>query len=108
MIPGVSLLDFNTLIEFATYGITPIVSPSFKADAVNVAPLRDRYIKLQHTINKLLYKLYSDGTMILLRREDAMRMGGEIIIDSLFFWIKYDERNVLLMMVISIFVHFDG
>ena len=71
-IPGVSMLDFNTLIEFATYGITPIVSPSFKADAVNVAPLRDRYIKLQHTINKLLYKLYSDGTMILLRREDAM------------------------------------
>ena len=107
-IPGVSLLDFNTLIEFATYGITPIVSPSFRAEAVNVAPLRDRYIKLQHTINKLLYKLYSDGTMILLRREDAMRMGGEIIIDSLFFWIKYDERNVLLMMVISIFVHFDG
>ena len=43
-ISGVSLLDFNTLIEFATYGITPIVSPSFKADAVNVAPLRDRYI----------------------------------------------------------------
>ena len=64
-IPGVSLLDFNTLIEFTTYGITPIVSPSFKADAVNVASLRDRYIKLQHTINKLLYKLYSDGTMIL-------------------------------------------
>ena len=75
-IPGVSLLDFNTLIEFATYGITPIVSPSFKAEAVNVAPLRDRYIKLQHTINKLLYKLYSDGTMILLRREDAMRING--------------------------------
>ena len=75
-IPGVSLLDFNTLIEFATYGITPIVSPSFQADAVNVAPLRDRYIKLQHTINKLLYKLYSDGTMILLRREDAMQIDG--------------------------------
>ena len=75
-IPGVSMLDFNTLIEFATYGITPIVSPSFQADAVNVAPLRDRYIKLQHTINKLLYKLYSDGTMILLRREDAMRING--------------------------------
>ena len=71
-IPAVSLLEINTFIEFATYGITPIVSPSFKADAVNVAPLRDRYIKLQHTINKLLYKLYSDGTMILLRREDAM------------------------------------
>ena len=54
----------------------PIVSPSFKAEAVNVAPLRDRYNKLQHTINKLLYKLYSDGTMILLRREDAMRING--------------------------------
>ena len=75
-IPGLSLLDFNTLIEFTTYGITPIVSPSFKADAVNVASLRDRYIKLQHTINKLLYKLYSDGTMILLRREYAMRING--------------------------------
>ena len=54
----------------------PIVSPSFKAEAVNVAPLRDRYNKLQYTINKLLYKLYSDGTMILLRREDAMRING--------------------------------
>jgi len=75
-IPGVSLQDFSTLMEFATYGITPIVSPSFKLEAINVAPLRDRYIKLQHTINKLLYKLYSDGTMILLTREDALRING--------------------------------
>jgi len=75
-IPGVSSMDFDTLLEFATHGITPIVSPSFKADAVNVAPLRDRYVKLQHTINKLIYKLYSDGTMILLRHNDALRIHG--------------------------------
>lgn len=75
-IPGVSLQDFNTLLEFATCGITPIVSPSFKPEAINVAPLRDRYIKLQHTINKLLYKLYSDGTMIFLTKEDALRING--------------------------------
>ena len=75
-IPGVSSADFDTLVEFASHGITPIVSPSFKADAVNVAPLRDRYVKLQHTINKLIYKLYNDGTMIILRRNDAIRIHG--------------------------------
>jgi hypothetical protein len=68
--------DFSTLQDFATYGITPIVSPFFKAEAVNVGPLRDRYLKFQHIINKLIYKLYSDGTMILLRKEDAMRIDG--------------------------------
>jgi hypothetical protein len=75
-ISGVSSQDFNTLLEFAEHGITPIVAPSFKAEAINVAPLRDRYIKLHHTINKLLYKLYSDGTMVLLRHQDAMRISG--------------------------------
>jgi len=68
------LNDFNILLEFAEHGITPIVSPSFQPDKINVAPLRDRYIKLHHTINKLLYKLYSDGTMVFLRREDANRI----------------------------------
>jgi len=66
-IPGVMLKDFDTLLEFAEHGITPIVAPSFKPDAINVTPLRDRYIKLHHTINKLLYKLYNDGTMVFLR-----------------------------------------
>jgi len=75
-IPGVLLEDFNTLLEFAEHGITPIVAPSFQPDKINVAPLRDRYIKLHHTINKLLYKLYNDGTMIFLKREDADRIDG--------------------------------
>lgn len=55
-IPGVLPQDFNTLLEFAEYGIAPIVAPSFQPESVNVAPLRDRYIKLHHTINKLLHK----------------------------------------------------
>ena len=38
--------------------------------------LRDRYIKLQHTINKLLYKLYQDGTMIFLKLQEALRIPG--------------------------------
>lgn len=75
-IPGVMLNDFNTLLEFAQHGITPIVAPAFQPEKINVAPLRDRYIKLHHTINKLLYKLYSDGTMVFLRKEDANRIDG--------------------------------
>ena len=68
--------DFSTLLEFAANGITPLVSPCFKPESINVAPLRDRYLKLHHTIDKLLCKLYKDGTMILLRKQDAMRIDG--------------------------------
>jgi hypothetical protein len=63
-IPGVTLQDFNTLLEFAESGITPVVAPSFKPESVNVTPLRDRYLKLHNTINKLLYKLYNKGAML--------------------------------------------
>ena len=51
----------QTLIEFAVFGITAPIAASFKAEAHDVAPLRDRYIKLHHTIDKLLYKLYQDA-----------------------------------------------
>ena len=34
------------------------------------------YVKFHHNIYKLLYKLYSDGTIIFLRREDALRING--------------------------------
>jgi hypothetical protein len=70
-IQGVTTHDFNTFLEFAANGITPLVSPSFKPESINVAPLRDRY-----TIDKLLYKLYKDGTMIFLRKQDAMGIDG--------------------------------
>ena len=76
-IPGVTTHDFNTLLEFATNGITPLVSPGFKPESVKIAPLRDRYLKLHHTIDKLLYKLYNDGTMIFLRKQDALRTSFE-------------------------------
>jgi len=76
-IPGVTTHDFNTLLEFATNGITPLVSPGFKPESINVAPLRDRYLKLHHTIDKLLHKLYNDGTMIFLRKQDALRTSFE-------------------------------
>lgn len=75
-IPGVTTHDFNTLLEFAAHGITPLVSPGFKPESINVAPLRDRYLKLHHTIDRLLYKLYQDGTMIFLRKKDAMCIDG--------------------------------
>ena len=55
-IPGVNLTDVNILLDFAQHGITPPVADNFRPESINVAPLRDRYIKLQHTINKLLYK----------------------------------------------------
>ena len=63
-VPGVDPADVKILLEFAEHGITPPVADNFRPESVNVAPLRDRYIKLQHTINKLLYKLYQDGTML--------------------------------------------
>ena len=76
-LPGVTTHDFNTLLEFAANGITPLVSPGFKPESINVAPLRDRYLKLHHTIDKLLYQLYKDGTMIFLRKQqDAMCIDG--------------------------------
>ena len=75
-IPDVTPHDFATLLEFAETGITPLVSPGFQPESINVAPLRDRYLKLHHTIDKLLYKLYKDGTMIFLRKKDALGIDG--------------------------------
>ena len=63
-------------MEFAVFGITHPVAASFKAEAHNIAPLRDRYIKLLHTIDKLVYKLYQDGTMIYLNEDEARRIPG--------------------------------
>ncbi len=63
-VPGVDLRDFNMLCEFAIQGITPPVSPNFQPQSQNIPPLRDRYIMLQHPINRLLYKQYTDGTMV--------------------------------------------
>lgn len=75
-IPDVTPHDFATLLEFAKDGITPIVSSGFQPESINVAPLRDRYLKLHHTIDKLLYKQYKDGTMIFLRKADALNIDG--------------------------------
>ena len=75
-VPGVDKKDVQILIEFAVSGITPPVAASFQPEATNVAPLRDRYIKLHHTIDKLLYKLYQDGTMIFLTAAQARQVPG--------------------------------
>ena len=75
-VPGVDPRDIAILLDFAANGITPPVAPSFQPQAVNVPPLRDRYIKLQHPINKLLYKQYTDGTMIMLLLQLAQQIPG--------------------------------
>ena len=75
-VPGVDPADVQILLQFAQHGITPPVAENFRPESINVAPLRDRYIKLQHTINKLLYKLYQDGTMIFLKHHEALRIPG--------------------------------
>ena len=75
-IPGVDQVDVQILLDFAQNGITPPVTDFFRPEKFNVAPLRDRYIKLQHTINKLLYKLYQDGTMIFLKKREALQIPG--------------------------------
>ena len=68
--------DIHILIDFAVNGITPPTSSSFKPESRDVAPLRDRYIKLHHTINKLLYKLYQDGLMVFLKDNEAKSIPG--------------------------------
>jgi hypothetical protein len=73
-VPGVDHTDINLLKEFAEFGITPPVSPKFKPESINLPPLRDRYIKLHHTIDKLLYKQFMDGTMIFLKLEEAQKI----------------------------------
>jgi hypothetical protein len=75
-LPGVNPRDIAILVDFAANGITPPVAPSFQPQAINVPPLRDRYIKLQHPINRLLYKQYTDGTMIMLLLQSAQRIPG--------------------------------
>lgn len=57
-IPGVDQRDIELLKEFAQHGITPPVSPNFQPESINIPPLRNRYVKLLHTIDKLLYKQY--------------------------------------------------
>ena len=75
-VPGVDQRDIVILREFAEFGITPPVSSKFNLESINLPPLRDRYIKLHHTIDKLLYKQYMDGTMILLQLAEAQRISG--------------------------------
>ena len=64
-VPGVDPRDIAILLDFAANGITP-----------PVAPLRDRHIKLQHPINRLLYKQYTDGTMKMLLLQLAQQIPG--------------------------------
>ena len=75
-VPGVDAKDIHILIDFAVNGITSPTSPPFKAELRDVAPLRDRYIKLHHTINTLLYKLYQDGTIVFLNENEAKSIPG--------------------------------
>ena len=72
-LPGVAQEDVQILLDFAQNGISP---PVTEPEKHNIAPLRERYIKLQHTINKLLYKLYKDGTMIFLKKHEAIQIPG--------------------------------
>ena len=75
-IPEVDERDIAILLDFAANGITPPVAPSFQPQTINVPPLRDRYLTLQHPINRLLYKQYTDGTMIMLMLQLAQQIPG--------------------------------
>ena len=46
--------DFVILTEFAHHGITPLFAPDFVPDRDHIPPLRDRYLKVKHTVNYLL------------------------------------------------------
>jgi hypothetical protein len=68
--------DFVTLTEFARYGITPPAAPDFVPESVNIPPLRERYLKVRHTVNYLLYQQYLAKTMIILDTNVARTIPG--------------------------------
>jgi len=74
--PTMASSDFSLLLEFAQHGITPIYSTEFVPESTNLPPLRARYVTLKHTINKLLFKQYLDGTMIMLPTVTAKTIPG--------------------------------
>ena len=68
--------DFVTLTEFARHGITPPAAPDFVPQSVNIPPLRERYLKVKHTVNYLLYQQYLAKTMIILDTDVAKTIPG--------------------------------
>jgi len=65
-----------TLTEFARYGITPPAAPDFVPESVNIPPLRERYLKVKHTVSYLLYQQYLAKTMIILDTDVARTILG--------------------------------
>lgn len=65
-IPSMLQADFVTLTEFARFGITPLVASDFVPNSTLIPPLRERYLKVKHTVNYLLYQQYLARTMIML------------------------------------------
>ena len=68
--------DFVILTDFARHGITPLYAPDFVPNSDHVPPLRDRYIKVKHTVNYLLYQQYLANTMIMLDTDLALTIPG--------------------------------
>jgi len=75
-IPGMILSDFRLPFDFATNGITPIVTGDFLPERINIPPLRARYVTLKHTINSLLFERLGKGTKIIMETEQAKTVKG--------------------------------
>ena len=52
------------------------VEADFVLQASNLPPLRQRYMTLKHTVNSLLFKQWGDGTMALLKTDEAQKIIG--------------------------------
>lgn len=63
--------DFMILMDFAANGITPLIAEDFQPQSTNKPPLRARYLTLKHTVNFLLYKQHTEGTVLLLKTPDS-------------------------------------
>jgi len=72
--PGMLQSDFQLLLDFAANGITPLLADDFVPQSTNKPPLRARYLTLKHTVNCLLYKQHTDGTVLLFRTKDVEGM----------------------------------
>jgi hypothetical protein len=75
-VPGMLFSDFKLLSEFTHNGITPPVGADFIPQTRNLPPLRQGYMTLKHTVNSLLFKQWGDGTMALLKTDEAQKIEG--------------------------------
>jgi len=71
-VPDRAQSDFLFLLEFAVNGITPIIKYDFVPEATNIPPLNSQL----HTVNRLLFDQFKNGTMLIMKTVQAQTIPG--------------------------------